>query len=286
VTSGFDGVMTSEHHNGFHGYLPNPLQAAGWCLEAADHGWAAPAPLLLTLRPPALVAEEAAWLAARFPSRVGVGVASGALPDDFTVMGLTMDGLTSRFTAGLEQLAGMLRGTDPGLLRDDAAVAACAQHPIPMLSAAMGFTAVRRAARLDVGILFDSLSTPERCRELSDAYRTAGGTGSCVAVRRAWVGDPPRGSLDAQLDVYRSYSSAAAQQRWGSDELIGGADPGEVVDGLAAFAARAGVDALNLRVHVPGVNPEVAREQIEVLGKQVARPLRDAWRTKVSVGEG
>ena len=31
---GFDGVMTSEHHGGFAGYLPNPLQVAGWLLEA------------------------------------------------------------------------------------------------------------------------------------------------------------------------------------------------------------------------------------------------------------
>ncbi len=27
--AGFDGVMTSEHHGGFPGYLPNPLLAAG-----------------------------------------------------------------------------------------------------------------------------------------------------------------------------------------------------------------------------------------------------------------
>src|ERR1700709_1943382 len=83
---GFDGVMTSEHHGGFHGYLPNPLQAAGWCLEAMPQGWAAPCPLLLALRPPAMVAEEIAWMAARFPGRVGLGVASGALPADFEIM--------------------------------------------------------------------------------------------------------------------------------------------------------------------------------------------------------
>src|SRR3954465_13920006 len=77
---GFDGVMTSEHHGGFAGYLPNPLQVAGWLLEAMPSGWAAPCPLLLPLRPPALVAEEVAWLAARFPGRVGVGLAAGALP--------------------------------------------------------------------------------------------------------------------------------------------------------------------------------------------------------------
>src|ERR1043165_2417355 len=81
IEHGFDGVMTSEHHGGFHGYLPNPLQAAGWCLEAMTSGWATPSPWLLRLRPPALVAEEVAWLAARFPGRVGLGVASGALPE-------------------------------------------------------------------------------------------------------------------------------------------------------------------------------------------------------------
>ena len=57
AASGFDGVMTSEHHGGFAGYLPNPLQAAGWCLEEMATGWAAPCPLLLPLRPAALVAE-------------------------------------------------------------------------------------------------------------------------------------------------------------------------------------------------------------------------------------
>jgi len=60
---GFDGVMTSEHHGGFAGYIPNPLQAAGWCLDAMPRGWAAPCPLLLPLRPPALVAEELAAVA-------------------------------------------------------------------------------------------------------------------------------------------------------------------------------------------------------------------------------
>src|SRR5215472_3577695 len=116
---GFDGVMTSEHHGGFAGYLPNPLQAAGWCLEAMADGWAAPSPLLLPLRAPALVAEEVAWLAARFPGRVGVGVAAGALPADFEVMGLTMDHLADRFSAGLEALAALLRGQASGPLADD-----------------------------------------------------------------------------------------------------------------------------------------------------------------------
>ena len=274
VEHGFDGVMTSEHHAGFHGYLPNPLQVAGFCLDAMPHGWAAPAPLLLPLRPPALVAEEVAWLAARFPGRVGLGVASGALPSDFEVMGLTMHALADRFAAGLEEVAGMLGGQAPGGLAGDVAVDACVANPIPMLSAAMGFTAVRRAARCGVGLLFDSLSTPERCRALTDAYRDAGGDGACVLIRRAWLGEPPRSRLDDQLDVYRSYTPPAAQATWGADELVDATDPGSVAEGVADAARRAGCDSLNLRVHVPGVSPSEARDQIARLGDEVLGALR------------
>ena len=133
----------------------------------------------------------------------------------------------------------------------------------------MGFTAVRRAARLGAGLLFDSLSTPERCRELTDAYRTAGGTGPCVMIRRAWVGEPPRERLDEQLDVYRSYSPASAQAHWGGNELVDAPTAEDVVAGLVDAVRRAGADALNLRVHVPGVSPAMARDQITLLGDQV-----------------
>jgi alkanesulfonate monooxygenase SsuD/methylene tetrahydromethanopterin reductase-like flavin-dependent oxidoreductase (luciferase family) len=275
--AGFDGVMTSEHHGGFAGYLPNPLQAAGWCLEAMTSGWAAPCPLLLPLRPPALVAEEIAWLAARFPRRVGVGVAAGALPVDFEIMGASMDDLAARFTASLEALVRVLDGSDPGVLADDPAIKACAEHPVPVVSAAMGTTAVRRAARIGIGILFDSLSKPERCRELSDAYRAAGGTGPCVLIRRAWVGEPPGERVERQLDVYRSYAAPGAQAHWEGEQLVGAPDPRQVADGLADVARRAGADAVNLRVHVPGVEPEVARDQVGRLA-DVVGPLREALR--------
>jgi alkanesulfonate monooxygenase SsuD/methylene tetrahydromethanopterin reductase-like flavin-dependent oxidoreductase (luciferase family) len=274
---GFDGVMTSEHHGGFHGYLPNPLQAAGWCLEATTRAWAAPAPVLLPLRPAALVAEETAWMAARFPGRVGLGVASGALPADFEVMHVSMDGLAARFTTSFEELTGFLDGTAPGLLADDPALRALRDQPVPVLSAAMGFTAVRRAARLGAGLLFDSLASPERCRELIDAFHEAGGDAPCVLIRRAWVGEPPRQRVDDQVDVYRSYSSKSAMEHWGTDELVDAPGPDDVVDGLLGALERTGADALNLRVHVPGVSPAAARDQIAALGDAVLPRLRDAF---------
>ncbi|HEX6310809.1 MAG TPA: LLM class flavin-dependent oxidoreductase [Acidimicrobiia bacterium] len=275
--AGFDGVMTSEHHGGFAGYLPNPLQAAGWCLEAMPTGWAAPCPLLLPLRPPALVAEEVAWLAARFPGRTGVGVAAGALPIDFEIMDVSMDALAARFSGALATLVRVLDGSDPGALADDPAIKACAEQPIPVVSAAMGTTAVHRAARLGIGILFDSLSTPERCRELADAYRAAGGAGPCILIRRAWVGEPPGERVERQLDVYRSYAAPAAQQHWEGEQLVAAPDARAVGERLADVAHRAGADAVNVRVHVPGVTPEAAREQIDRLADAVV-PLRETLR--------
>lgn len=271
---GFDGVMTSEHHGGFAGYLPNPLQLAGFCLDAMGSGWAAAAPLLLPLRPAALVAEEAAWLAARFPGRVGLGVAAGALPSDFDLLGVSMDDLTDRFASGLELVADALSGRAAHGLDGDLAIAACRADPIPLLSAAMGRTAVRRAARLGVGILMDSLSTLERCRELTDEYRRAGGTGSCVLIRRTWVGEPFRAEVDAQVGVYRGYASTAAQDHWGADELVAHSDPAVVARSLARAVDATGADALNVRVHVPGIDAGTTRAQIARLGDEVLEPLR------------
>jgi alkanesulfonate monooxygenase SsuD/methylene tetrahydromethanopterin reductase-like flavin-dependent oxidoreductase (luciferase family) len=275
VAAGFDGTMVSEHHNGFAGYLPNPIQAAGWVLESTDRGWAAPCPLLLPLRPTALVTEELAWLAARFPGRVAAGVAAGSLEEDFAVMGTTRDALAGRFAAALGELRLALQGQEPGSLADDPAVARCRDHPLPLVSAAMSQAAVRRAAANGVGLLFDSLTDVARCRELVDAYESAGGEGPVVLVRRAWVGHPPATLHDRQTDVYRSYAGRAATAHWDEDAMVVG-DSGTVSGRLTEQAQSARADSLNIRVHVPGVEPHTARAQIEQMGA-VRAALAEQW---------
>jgi alkanesulfonate monooxygenase SsuD/methylene tetrahydromethanopterin reductase-like flavin-dependent oxidoreductase (luciferase family) len=269
--AGFDGVMTSEHHGGFAGYLPNPVQAAGWLLESMPTGWAAPCPLLLPLRPTALVAEELAWLAVRFPDRVGLGVAAGSRVEDFEVMEQTKDGLTARFAGQLDELVGLLDGTRPGALGDDQAIRRCAEHPVPIVSAAMSRRAAARAARLGCGILLDSLSSAARARELTDAHREAGGNGARVLIRRAWVGRPPTAEVESQVDLYRGYAEAGAQQHWTGEQLVAGDDPDEVAERLAQAMEDAGADALNLRVHAVGIAPAAVRDQIDALGPVVDR---------------
>jgi alkanesulfonate monooxygenase SsuD/methylene tetrahydromethanopterin reductase-like flavin-dependent oxidoreductase (luciferase family) len=270
IEHGFDGVMTSEHHGGFAGYVPNPLQMTGFLLDAMSSGWAAPCPLLALLRPAALIAEETAWLAARFPDRVGLGLAAGALADDFTVMDLDMAHLAERFENTLRRVAAALSGYAEPILAGDPAVERCAADPVPVVSAVASVTAARRAARLGAGILIDSLATPARARELVDAYRTAGGDKSCILIRRAWVGEVPRAEFERQVDVYRSYAADAAQTTWGVDELAAG----DTAERLAESLRASGADALNVRIHVPGIAAPAVRDQIARLGAEVLPRLR------------
>ena len=129
--SGFDGVMTSEHHGGFAGYMAQPLQMASFILEESATGWAAAAPLLLPLRSTALVAEEVAWLQARHPGRVGLGVAAGALPLDFEAADVNQADAVDRFKAELPRLVAMLRGEELGVLEGDPALVACRECARP-----------------------------------------------------------------------------------------------------------------------------------------------------------
>ena len=111
------------------GYLPNPLQMAGFILDRCPTGWAAACPLLLPLRPTALVAEEVAWLAARHPGRVGLGVAAGALPLDFEAMDLPAGTAMDVFRSELPRIVDMLRGRDLRQLHGDPALRTCARDP-------------------------------------------------------------------------------------------------------------------------------------------------------------
>jgi alkanesulfonate monooxygenase SsuD/methylene tetrahydromethanopterin reductase-like flavin-dependent oxidoreductase (luciferase family) len=267
---GFDGVMTSEHHGGFAGYMAQPLQMASFILEEHPGGWAAAAPLLLPLRPTALVAEEVAWLHARHRGRVGLGVAAGALPLDFDVAGISQRAAVDAFKAELPRLVAMLRGEDLGDLDGDPALLACRGAPVPVLSAAVSVAAASRAARCGAGILMEGMSTPGRLTRLTRAYEEAGGAGSKVLIRRVWFGRVQTGLVESQRAVYESYASGP----FGADQTVASEEPDEVAAQLAATAGEVGADALNLRVQLPGMSPEQVREQIVQIGSTVVPFLK------------
>jgi alkanesulfonate monooxygenase SsuD/methylene tetrahydromethanopterin reductase-like flavin-dependent oxidoreductase (luciferase family) len=275
LANGFDGIMTSEHHGGFAGYMAQPLQMASFVLAEHEAGWAAAAPLLLPLRSTALVAEEVAWLQARHPGRVGFGVAAGALPMDFEVAGVNQADAVDRFKSELPRLVAMLRGEELGGLDGDPALVACRHAPVPVLSAAVSVAAAARAARCGAGILMEGMSTPERLAGLTHAFGEAGGTGAKVLIRRVWLGRLPAELVEGQRAVYESYAAGAAS--FGADQTIAADDPHEMVERLAATVQEVGADALNLRVQLPRMSPEQVREQIARIGSTVVASLKRIW---------
>ena len=274
IRSGFDGVMLSERHGGAWGQIPNPLQAAGWLLGAMPEGWVAPCPLLLPLRRTPIAAEEIAWLDARFAGRVGVGFGSGGNEADFRVVGVPFEERNERFDRSLRDIVAMLRGNDDA--QTDPAIVRARRVGIPLVSAAMSTHAVRRAAELGIGIIGSSLLGEERTRALADRFHARGGTGPHIVIVRVWLGTPPWALIDRQLGEYR-HASGGAVSTATEEGLIHSDDAADIASRVVQRLRATSADALNVRVHIAGLDPAVAREQIEVIGRDVLPTVRAEW---------
>lgn len=273
--AGFDGLLVGEHHAGLAGYVPNPLQVLGWLVAETTRVWGAPCPLLLPLRPTGLVVEETAWLAARHPGRIGLGVAVGAAPVDFAVAGASFEDRTPRYRTALAEVVRALRGDATGPLAADPAVQACAVDAVPVVSATTTVFGVRVAAAAGAGVMLDGLSPLSWSITLADAYRAAGGAGPVVLSRRAWLGDAPDAVASADVDRYRAFTDTDRHDRIRADDsMLAHHDPDELAALLHAAREATGADCLSLRVNLPGLGPAAVREQIERLGADVLPRLR------------
>lgn len=278
IRSGFDGVMLSERHGGAWGQIPNPLQAAGWLLAAMPAGWAAPCPLLLPLRLTQVAAEEIAWLDARFAGRVGVGFGSGGNEADFRVVGVPFEERGERFDRALRDVVAILLGggDDDDPAPGDPAILRARRVGIPLVSAAMSNKAARRAAELGIGIIGSSLLDENRTRDLVDRFHANGGTGPHIVIVRVWLGTPPWALIDRQLGEYRHASGGAVSTATG-EGMIHGDDAADIASRVVRRLHATRADALNVRVHVAGLAPAAAREQIEAFGREVLPRLRTEW---------
>jgi alkanesulfonate monooxygenase SsuD/methylene tetrahydromethanopterin reductase-like flavin-dependent oxidoreductase (luciferase family) len=271
--AGFDGVTLSEHHANFAGYLPQPLLACGWMLEATERVWAAPTPLLLGLRHAVLVAEEVSWTAARHPGRVSLAVASGYASSDLDLVGLDQARRTERFREQQALLMDALGGRHSASA--DAAITAWAAAPAPVLSATNSVSGVRLAAALGMGIVYPGGEDPDRLGALTVAYRDAGGTGPVVWIRGFWIGSPPETAAAAALAAtYRERSPTGTRQSEGFHSPVLSGSPAEILELARDHVERAGVDAVNARLHVAGVSADVVGAQIERFGADVVPGLR------------
>jgi hypothetical protein len=212
-------------------------------------------------------------------------VAAGALPLDFEAMEVALADAVPLFKERLPRIVNMLQGRELGRLAEDRALRQCAETPIPVLSAAGSTGAARRAAACGAGILTDGMSSVTQLKRICDAYDASGGTRSKIIIRRVWFGSPPDALIQRQRAAYDVY--AGDSSRFAEDQTVVARGRDEMVEQLYAIWRSTGADAVNLRVHLPGVAPDEARRQIEVVADQVLPALRTRWMQRaVSGGAG
>jgi alkanesulfonate monooxygenase SsuD/methylene tetrahydromethanopterin reductase-like flavin-dependent oxidoreductase (luciferase family) len=256
--AGLDGVTLSEHHMGFREYFPNPLLISGFVLSETSSIWAGPMPMLLTLRPPAIVSEDVAWLAARYSGRVVAGFAAGNRPEEHALYEERGPDVFAAFDRGLRVVAESLGGygdATASVLRGDPAVDSF-RGRIPMVSAGRSRAAARRAAKYGMGILHSPLSSPQEMRRQAEEYVSTGGRGRRVLIYSVCIS--ASGQLTDELGAKGSWTLAGTVE--------------QVVDGLVSVIQQSGADALNLRFARTGSDPGGTREQIALLGASGALP--------------
>ena len=274
---GFDGVTVSEHHNGFPGYLPDPLLMSSWILGATQRVWSGPAPTLLGLRNPLLLAEQLAWTAARFPLRFGAVVAPGYVRSDFEHIDVPFDDRLSRFQANVDTMVGALGLSGEATVSADAALAGWRNSAAPLLVAANSRSGVRRAAARGLGVMFPGGEGGGRLGLLAEHYRESGGCGPVVWTRSVWLGRPRADALRQLDSQYRSAATSAMRQRTGFAANLLHGDPQRVLASLLDELDTVRPDAINLRLYLPGLSQAEQCDMIDRTGHEVVAGLREHW---------
>jgi alkanesulfonate monooxygenase SsuD/methylene tetrahydromethanopterin reductase-like flavin-dependent oxidoreductase (luciferase family) len=248
--------------------MGQPLLACNWILAATERIWSGPPPYLLNLRNPVLVAEELAWMAARFPGRVGAALAAGYAKSDFDLLGVDFADRGARLAEGLTTLQATLAG-ETGAAADPA-IAGWAEHPAPLLSAANSPVAVRRAAARGLGIFFPGGEPRNRLQGLIETYRETGGSGPVVKIRTLWMGDPPPGALEERDRIYREAAAkSGARHANGFAEPFAHGSDERIHEEIAQDFEALDIDGINVRFYLKGVEHPAVVDQIQRFGGAV-----------------
>lgn len=281
---GLGGVWLSEHHGFEDGYLSQPLVLAAAIAARTTRIRIGTAVLLLPLRRPRAVAEEAALLAALSGGRLELGLGSGYLRNEFAAFGADHAG---RFTA-LEEGARELRTiwAGPGFEPRPA-------DPVPLWLGHGTAVGARRAGRLRAGLLSLDLTLVDPYVEaLEEAggdrreARMAGVLQGIVArdPERTWTTVRPH--LAHQWNTYRAKAAASDDrlppppldpERWrraqgGRPPRFTVYTPDDLLTTLRAYEDTP-VEEAFLWLSIAGMPDELVEEHLDLLG-EVAHRLR------------
>jgi alkanesulfonate monooxygenase SsuD/methylene tetrahydromethanopterin reductase-like flavin-dependent oxidoreductase (luciferase family) len=269
AAGGFDGVCLSEHHGDFPGYLPVPLQSVGILLGDMPRGWAAPNPTIVAFRSLAAIVEDAAWLHAAFPGRLGLAFAAGAVPAEFAGFGIPRDERARRFREITVDVAETLGGRGPNeMLRADPAVREAVGR-IPLALSVGGERHIRLAAQIGAALTPATIVDPERIRAAFRIYQDAGGSGARIVQRWLHVGGRPDDAIDAYHSGHGEHTGNAFDVGPFADP-----DPTRVAEHVVDWVRTVDATAVAVRFHLGPLGPDAVDEQITRFGTEVLPQIR------------
>jgi alkanesulfonate monooxygenase SsuD/methylene tetrahydromethanopterin reductase-like flavin-dependent oxidoreductase (luciferase family) len=270
---GVPSVWLSEHHGFEDGYLSQPLVLAAAIAARTTTIRIGTAVLLLPLRHPRHVAEQAALIDVLSRGRLELGVGSGYLRDEFAAFAAERSERFAALESGVRQLR--------ELWADPATLPPPVQRPVPIWLGHNTAAGARRAGRLGTGLLSLDLSL---ARTYVEAFQAAGHPerprmGGVVQVllasdpERSWAAVRPH--LAAQWNVYRAHEALSDRrpppppidpERWrhgqdGRPPRFSVLTPDELLDRLARYRDTPVTDVL-LWGSICGMPEELVEEQL------------------------
>ena len=245
---GLDSAWFSEHHRFDDGYLPQPLTMAAAAAARTSSVRLGTAVLLAALRPPMLVAEEAAVIDQLSGGRHELGIGAGDVATEYADYNTDITrryGLTDAAVAEIRRL-----------LDDGVVVPSAAQRPFPFWLGYQGPQGARRAGRLGVGLLSldRALLEPYRDGLVEGGHDPASArTGGMLDII---VADDPEAAFERILPHYahqlNSYRAAAvagsdrpAPKEITVEKLRGGATNRGQIPGLRVLTPADAVAAIH-----------------------------------------
>ena len=194
--AGFDSATAGERRMGPTAYCPSPTALAATALAHTTRLRFLSSVIILPLRNPTAVAQDAMVLNALYPGRYRLGVGSGYSQYEFELLGVALQDRGRLMEEGMTFIQSYL---------NDELNIDVGDGPVPVLDPAMGplrpevwaaawaKKAVGRAARLADGWMPDPMRTTAVVRELADWYEekceSLDKKPRVALIREAWIAD-------------------------------------------------------------------------------------------------
>jgi len=281
---GADSAWFSEHHQFDDGYLPQPLTMAAAAAARTSRITLGTAVVLAALRPPMLVAEEAAVIDQLSGGRLELGIGAGYVAAEYAAYDTDIEQRYALTDAAVSEIRRLL---DDGVVTPPAH-----QRPFPLWLGYQGPLGARRAGRLGVGLLSldQSLLEPYRAGLIEGGHDPANArTGGMLDII---VAEDPEAAFERilphyvhQLNSYRAATVAGTDlpapkeitaERLRSGVSAAGQIPGlrvlsptDAVEAIRSATTDAPVEHVYLWASIAGMPDDLVERHVELLCTEV-----------------